>query len=261
LIHKGAVLKRSVLILLSCLACVQAESAFDVISIRQPAPYGQSDVSNPMLGDVMGATYRFPDRVRFRGITVLQLFQEAYGVKYFQVSGPAWIGTERFDIAATHGPNPSTEEFRMMLRTMLADRFGSKLHHETRDFTAYRLTVAKGGSKLGEPVAPGRGLRGTPVTGGFKYISEGDTIDRLVSLIELEFKIRGEHVPVTNETGLNGNFNFESTFAREDTSLTPSAYPTLFKALESDLGLHLEKGTAVLDMIVVDSVDRRPTEN
>ncbi len=98
----------------------------------------------------MGMTHRFEDRVRFRGTTVLILLQEAYGLKYFQISGPGWIGTERFDIAATHASNPSPEDFRSMIRAMLADRFGLKLHHESRVFDAYRLVVSKSGPKLGE---------------------------------------------------------------------------------------------------------------
>lgn len=250
------------LILLCGFACIQAEPAFDVVSIRLPAPPGQSDVQNPMLmTDVFGATYRFEDRVRFRAITVLQLLAQAYDMKYFQISGPGWIGTERFDIAATYAANPSPEDFQAMLRTMLADRFGLKLHHETRTFDAYRLIPAKGGPKLGEPVVEGRGMAGIPVEGGFKFLSQGATLDRLVNLIEFEFGHRGQGVLVVNQTGLAGAFNFETTFARDDTSLAPSAYPSLFKALEYDLGLQLEKSKVPLDTIVVDHLERSPTEN
>ena len=248
--------------LLVCgLAWAQSEPRFDVVSIRPPVPAGQSNVGVPGFGDVIGSVHRLDDNVRFRANTVLQLLQQAYSMKYFQISGPAWIGTERFDISATYAANPSPEDFQAMLRAMLEERFGLKLHHETRTFDGYRLIVAKSGPKLGPPVEPTQASLGTPVAGGFQLQFRGGTLEQLTRMIELEFRIRREDLPVVDQTGIEGAYNFETTFARDVTVGDPSPYPTVFKALEDDLGLRLERARMPLDTIVVDHIERSPTEN
>jgi uncharacterized protein (TIGR03435 family) len=80
-------------------------------------------------------------------------------------------------------------------------------------------------------------------------------------MIKFEFGLKGQGVLVVNQTGLDGLFNFETTFARDDASPTPSSYPSMFKALEEDLGVQLEKSKVPLDTIVIDHVERSPTGN
>jgi uncharacterized protein (TIGR03435 family) len=69
-------------------------------------------------------------------------------VKLFQVFGPTWIDTERYDIVATLTPNSTRDQSRTMLQNLITSRFQAAIHHEQREFPVFDLTVAKSGSKL-----------------------------------------------------------------------------------------------------------------
>lgn len=81
-------------------------------------------------------------------MTLKNFLMIAYDVKHYQVDGPAWIETERYDIAATMAPDTSMERFRLMLQNLLTDRFKISLHRESRVMPIFALSVAKGGPKL-----------------------------------------------------------------------------------------------------------------
>jgi len=78
-------------------------------------------------------------------------------VKNYQIVGPSWLDTERFDINATLPPETTKQQFQVMLQNLLAERFKLTIHRETKELPAYVLTVGKGGPKMkeSEPMAPG----------------------------------------------------------------------------------------------------------
>jgi len=97
-----------------------------------------------------------PGRIHFGGATMLNLLMRAYDAKMDQISGPAWIsdfgGPNRYDITATMPPGTTKEQVRLMLQSLLVERFHLAVHHEMRNFPGYELVVAKDGPKLKESI-------------------------------------------------------------------------------------------------------------
>lgn len=122
---------------------------FDAASVKVFAPGG----STP-LGQRGGPGTSDPGRITLGRITLMPLVAKAYGLPTDQISGPAWMsdfaGPNQYSITATMPPDTTMEQFQAMLQNLLMERFQMKVHHETRDFPGYELTVAPGGPKLKE---------------------------------------------------------------------------------------------------------------
>jgi uncharacterized protein (TIGR03435 family) len=100
-----------------------------------------------------------PGRIHYPFINLKTLVQNAYDVKDFQISGPDWLASERFDIQATMPPETTKEQFKVMLQNLLAERFKMTVHRETKELPMYSMIVGKSGAKLKEsppetPAAP-----------------------------------------------------------------------------------------------------------
>jgi uncharacterized protein (TIGR03435 family) len=170
------------------------------------------------------------------------LLMTAYNVKPYQISGPPWLDSERYDVTATVPEGTSKEQSNVMLQNLLADRFGVKLHHETKDLPRYELTVAKGGPKLkasaAEPEAPAAPLaeppplpKGPPPIGkdGFPQLPSGrkGTMMMLTpkgfhmavgsSTISTLADMLGNMLasPVVDKTGLTGTYDYTLDFSRD----------------------------------------------
>ena len=91
-----------------------------------------------------------PDRIRYQRATLKTLLAAAYDVKEFQISGPGFLSTERFDVQATMASDTTREQFRVMLQNLLAERFKVAVHRETKELPMYAMVVAKNGPKLKE---------------------------------------------------------------------------------------------------------------
>jgi uncharacterized protein (TIGR03435 family) len=89
---------------------------------------------------------------------------EAYDVKLFQISGPDWLGTAKFDLTATVPKGATKEQYRLMLQSLLAERFRIKVHYEKREGVAYALVAGKSGSKMKESVEEPAAQQGTAAT-------------------------------------------------------------------------------------------------
>jgi uncharacterized protein (TIGR03435 family) len=148
-----------------------------------------------------------------------------------------------------------------MLQNLFAERFHLVLHPETRQMPTYSLVVAKGGAKL-HPVDDGpQSTSGRPG----RLEATRITMDKLANLLS---RMTGQ--PVLNETGLTGVFTFTVEWAPDETqhpdgspeAVTPAAGgPSLFSALQEQLGLKLDGRKAPAEVLVVDRIDRTPTEN
>ena len=88
-----------------------------------------------------------PGRIHYPYMSLKNILMNAYDVKNFQIVGPGWLDTERFDITATMPPATTKEQFRVMLQNLLAERFKMTVHRETKELPMYSLVVAKGGRK------------------------------------------------------------------------------------------------------------------
>lgn len=129
---------------------------FEVASIKvsEPLNMGAMMASGKVqirMGCTGGPGTADPGRLVCNGTPVKMLLVKAYGVKNYQVIGPNWLDSERYDITAKVPEGTTAEQFNLMLQKLIADRFQMTTHKETKDLPMYALTVGKSGHKLKEP--------------------------------------------------------------------------------------------------------------
>jgi uncharacterized protein (TIGR03435 family) len=232
---------------LAASAVCQTKPSFEVASIK-PAKY----VGGPLR--VRGKIE--PDGIDFMNVTVQNCILRAYGVKPYQVIAPDWIRKERYLIVAKAGGPAPQEKVLLMLQTLLADRFKLVLHRESREMQVYALVVAKGGPRLKASASDGVTEVGGGDGPGINFQNAG--IGELISVLTEE-----SGRPVFDETGLTGKYDFRlvaSDGRRPQPSAEPGDAPSLFTAVQEQLGLKLEPRKAPIEILVVDRVER-PTEN
>jgi uncharacterized protein (TIGR03435 family) len=237
----------SILTTIACLFAQAPRAEFEVASIKP-------NLGGPESGFSWDTAPS--GRVSVRNLDAWNLIRTAYGVRDNEMAGgPAWIKNRRFDIQAQPAqsamPVPREQTLRM-LQTLLEDRFRLKWHRETREAPAYGLAMGAHGHKL-PPPREGRG----PTKFG-DLDSPSMTVDSLCQILESEL-----HRPVLNRTGLSGSFAIRLQWASERTpSANPpdSSLPSLFTAVQEQLGLKLESIKAPVEFFVIDSVEL-PSEN
>jgi len=206
-----------------------------------------------------------PGRITYTRVSLVQILSKAYGVQPDQITGPKWIGdnSNLFVIVATMPPDTDEKQFQLMLQDLLANRLHLTLHHETKSFPGYQLTVAKGGPKLkespsaGDPPPVGRGMTIGPdgnlqrtgpgvsamyLRGAERTVYKERTIDALVSglgaMINLSIGANaGSPIPVVvDKTGLTGKYDFNLNFscAVPSCSTSPHAPSGLAPQVSSD---------------------------
>lgn len=162
-----ALLRTVPLIFAACLAYGQDKSlTFEVASVKPatpPVPNGRGMIM--FRGPSGGPGTKDPGRINYPFMSLKSLLTTAYDVKNYQIDGPAWLDTERFDVTATMPPDTTKEQLKIMLQNLLAERFGLKLHHDTKELPMYSLVVGKNGPKMKESVEtppPAEGAEATP---------------------------------------------------------------------------------------------------
>jgi uncharacterized protein (TIGR03435 family) len=234
--------------------CLFAQTpAFEVASIKP----NRTDQANSSIRRGAGQT-------TMSGVSLRKVTLVAYGIpddREYALSGPDWMGTDRYDILAKYPAGTTQEQFRAMLQNLLAERFHLALHNETRQLPAYALVVAKSGPRLKPAAGFAGGTNGRP---GF-LDAKSTTIRKLADLLA---RMTGQ--PVADETGLAGAYDFQLEWSPDETiKLAPDAPPvttnpngpSLFSALQEQLGLKLEARKGPVEVLVVDRIERTPTEN
>lgn len=258
----------------------QSSLSFEVASIR---PGAAADAE--MIPIRMNAER---SRIHYVNVSIRDCIRVAYGVKEFQISGPDSI-RNRFNIEAKYPAGATKEQVPEMLRSLLRDRFKLQLHREMKERAAYALVVSKNGPKLKPtqikpseyPDSPNR-RPGTPVRGDIQIMGSPSGI-RLtgpaVTLSKLcETLSAFADKPVVDQTGLHGEYDIDFAFLPENIQLMrkkpgspgpgpdrgmdtqSEPLPTLFEAVQDD-GLKLESRKAPVAMLVVDHIEKTPTEN
>ena len=223
--------------------------AFEVASVkRNDSASGNSSSRN--LGSRYTAT----------NVTVIQMLRNAYGIQEFQIAGgPSWAGIDRFDIDATIPAGSKPGDAQLMLQTLLADRFKLTFHREPRQASIYSLVVAKNGHKL----TPGDRTK-CPNTAGCGFnASPTQIVGESVSMAQLAARLsRSIGIHVVDNTGLQGLFDLKLEWTVEDQFVGrgASASPTIFPAIQQQLGLRLESTRGPVETLVIDGVER-PAEN
>lgn len=272
-------------------SALEAQSApaappkFEVASIR---PCKIAD------GERSGGGNSSPGRLNIKCTTVRGLINQAYLLfanGQFRVGlpppiegGPAWINSEAYEINAKAEGAPRLEMMNgPMLQALLEDRFMLKVHRQTKEVPVYALTVAKGGPKL-QPFISGSC---TPVDrtkfAPFYPLPRSDQIARNchargsrdglnvkvdaqgMSLDEFALLFLDSHTvdrPVINQTGITGRFDFQLEYLPDSAVLNaePGGGPSIFTALQEQLGLKLEPARGPGEFLVIDGIER-PSEN
>jgi uncharacterized protein (TIGR03435 family) len=259
----------------------QSSVSFEVASIRPGAPATAEMIAIRMNAD--------RSMIHYVNVSLRDCIRVAYGVKEFQVSGPDWIRT-RFDIEAKYPDGATKDQVPEMLQSLLRDRFKLQLHRETKEQAVYALVVGKNGPKLKAttvqasdyPDSPSR-RPGTPVHGGIQMLggpSGMHLTGPAVTLSTLSETLSGfTDKPIVDQTGLQEEYDIDLTFFPENMMLRMAGGPggprqgpdggpdahseprvTIFDAVQQ-YGLKLESRKAPLTMLIVDHLEKTPTEN
>lgn len=225
--------------------------AWDVVSIK---PHKQLESG--------GSLYVRPDGLEINNLTIHSLMWSAFDVKsQDQFSGwPGWADSDHYDVRAkvapedaerwhnTHG-HDGEEQYQRLIRQILEDRFALKAHIEKRELPVYELVVAKQGSKLKEHA---------PNTGSISNYHPGKISAQATTITSLIVNLSGTVGRVViDKTGLSGTYDFELTWAPD---YQPDAGPSIFTALQEQLGLKLQSARAPVDVVVIDHIEH-PSEN
>jgi len=226
--------------------------AFEVASIKANQSGGGTSAIRLTAG-----------RVSMENVSLKKVMLNAYGIpddREYTIAGPAWLTTEHFDIEATFPADTPVPQVRQMIQALLAERFKLVLHNETRQLPMYALVVAKGGPKIRAVEA------GQPRTSGQPGHFEATRIG-MGKFADLIAKQAG--LPVTDATGLDGVFDFKLDWSPEadlrlasaDGAAETSGGASIFTALQEQLGLRLESRKGPVEVMVVDRMEKTPTEN
>jgi uncharacterized protein (TIGR03435 family) len=241
----------------------QNTQKFDAADINLRLKTGATGQPNMTGGVLRGGRYDL------RNATMVDLIATAYSItdNDLIVGGPAWLERNRFDIAAKAPQATSPASLKLMLQTLLADRFKLALHQDTRPMTGFVLTLGKEKHKLKEAAGPGAGCQGSPPPQPpppvpiNKGTCRGVTMDEFAALLR---NIGNGYInsPVVNQTGLQGYWDFDVAFTPfQALQRAGSDAITIPAFIEKDLGLKLDQGKVPTAAYVVDSVNAEPTPN
>ena len=264
---------------LTILVCAQAQQ-FEVASIKLSVPDGR----RMRFGSRGGPGSKDPGLYICENCPLRALIRDAFGLKEYQLSGPDWMQSTWFMVSAKIPEGTTKEQFLVMKQNLLIERFKLAFHREKKEMQSYELVVAKGGPKMKESegpldpderparmterktdaegfplLPPGRVPMEMMVAGGYatsRHVAE--TMEEFA--VTLSYQL---HKPLTDATGLKGKYDFTLHWIAQGAgpSTGDDTGPTIFRALPEQLGLRLESKKGMVEVLVVDHVEKVPTEN
>jgi uncharacterized protein (TIGR03435 family) len=230
-----------------------SQASFEIASVKRSTADPNKSIPSVLLF-LPGGGFRRTN------VTLKSLVQTAYGVQDFQVIGATgWMESDIYDVEAkgAHDTNPSRADVLLMVQALLADRFKLQLHHEMKETTRYALMPVRSGLKMklaGDSTGGARGTNGR--------ITGKRTMSQLADLLSAVLER-----PVVDQTNLSGLYEFTLEWSpelgqtgRDTTSPTNPSGPSIFTALQEQLGLQLQSTKGPVDMIVIDHAEK-PSEN
>jgi uncharacterized protein (TIGR03435 family) len=231
---------------------------FEVISVKANAHSGFSPTTLQMAGSRFSTT----------GMPLRPLIMQFYGLRDFQIlGGPAWINTDQWDIEAVadDGVNLQTVNFEnpdkptpasLMVQSLIENRFQFRFHRETKELPVYELTVAKNGPKIKSSTGQGAATR---------KLGRGEIEIQAYPFATFAYLLaRQLDHALIDKTNLKGSYDIKlqwNTELRAGAEPTSSSdRPSIFTALQEQLGLKLESSKGPVEVLVIDSV-QRPSEN
>ena len=236
-----------------------ARPSFEVASIKPSGP----DDNRAYIQIAPGG------RLNARNITMKFLIQHAYGIRDFQISGgPSWLGSEHYDIVAKgeSGEEMNPDRLKLMIQSLLADRFQLAFHKESKELPVYALVVAKNGPKLQESNGNERG----PMI----RMGRGQVNGKKMSMTMLASQLAQQlGRSVVDKTGLTKEYDISLEWTPDPSERmgpglpgpdspppVDSPGPSIFTALQEQLGLRLESQKGPVDIYVIDRAEKA-TEN
>lgn len=237
-----------------------------------------------MMGFEGGPGSHDPGRIRYHDVTLKALLARAYNLKPDQISGPSWLGTERYVIEATLPPGTNADQLRLMLQNLLTERFRITLHQEVKEIQVYRLKVAKNGPKLKpaeelphyqdederreattkrvqENLAKMRAAREANARSGIRTPSRSFSLARATTARFAEFLSSHLDRPVKDMTQLEGEYSFHLEYTPDAGLRDDPSGVSIFIAIQEQLGLKLEAGNENLELLIIDKVEKTPIGN
>lgn len=259
------ILIRVLAILLFVSPVVEAQKRFEVVSVK---PNVSDDRSDPRVS---------PTRFSWMNASLRQLIQVGYGVRPFQLIGlPDWTDAARFDVMATTSAPASPQDMNAMLQGVLSDRFTFTAHRDRLELPVYALVLSRRHGKLGPGIRSAHidceSVAAKPLDSG---TAQADYADCTPQMGLSRLKAPGLHIAslagalmrlfdraVVDKTGLSGAFDIELSWTPDPTMLPPGSFPnvavggpSIFTALDEQLGLKLVSDRKRVDVLVVDHID------
>jgi uncharacterized protein (TIGR03435 family) len=234
---------RTGLVLAAVLALRAQAQTFEVASIREARVVTQQEKAGRDQVELTATG------VTVRNASLSYLIQWAWDVKFYQVSGPEWLKTQRFEVQARSPQGTSPQDLRAMMRALLQDRFKMAVHQESKEQSVYTLFAGKepkikratGGSASLKVVNGSFVFENTTMTEFAERLSDFATADR----------------PVVDKTGLAGVFDFRL----ESMALEMKRGEGSIVTAVADLGMQLKAAREPLPTLVVDRCEKTPSEN
>jgi len=233
--------------------------AFDVASVKVSQP---GTAGGPRRRENIQVS---PGTVTMRNVNLKSSIRWAWHVSEYQVTGPDWLDSERYEIAGKAAGPATEEQLRLMTQTLLRERFKLALHCQTKDFAVYVLVAGKNGPKVHESTTEGE----TSIETNQKQMSVSVQRAPVSQLVEMLSNVL--RAPVIDMTGLKGRYDVSLNVAKyaadmaapgksvESTPMDPQALIAL--VLQGELGLKLEAKKMPLDLLIVDHAEKVPVEN
>lgn len=256
--------------------------------------YEVTSIKANKSGEGITKFFYSPDGLDATNVSLRMLIQHAYGIEEQQLAGaPSWLDSERYDVNAKMDPSVADqlrkldpEEGRTarqkMLQSLLADRLKLVIHRDSKELPIYALAVAKNGPKLQE-AKPGdtypNGIKGPNGVGaaGMMRMGYGELTAQGVPIISMVRSLTMQlHRTVIDQTGLTGKYDFSLHWTPDDGALSvkdgagslpagssaasDSSGPSIFTAIQEQLGLKLESKKGPVEIVVIDHVER-PSPN
>jgi uncharacterized protein (TIGR03435 family) len=219
----------------------------------QPAEGPQFEVAtvkpNPSPG---GISVLIPANAKLlgRNVTLMRLIGFAYDLNEPRIAGPSWLVSDAFDIQAKGQVGAKDADIKLMTRALLAERFGLQFHREARTARVYLLVRGGGAVKMTPAEEPQRPNPKIPP--GPHHTMGGDwTMEQLAAYLS-----KATSVPVIDKTGDARKFHCYLWWGNNQ-----EADPNIFQAIKEQMGLRLEAGKGLVEFLVVDRVNRTPSEN
>jgi uncharacterized protein (TIGR03435 family) len=206
-----------------------------------------------------------PGTVTMRNVNLKSCIRWAYHVTEYQVTGPAWLDSERYEITGKAAGPATEEQLRLMMQGLLQERFKLAFHRQIKDFAVYVLVPGKNGAKVHESKTEGE----TSIETNQKQMSVSVQRAPVAQLTEMLSNVL--RAPVIDMTGLKGRYDVSLNVAKyaadmaaqgksvESTPMDPQALIAM--VLQEELGLKLESKKMPLDLLIVDHAEKAPVEN